>query len=54
MLTRLGLKFEGRPHCGIDDARNIARITQMLLKDGANLRVNERIHLSKNGVLNPR
>ena len=26
MLKTLGLSFEGRPHCGLDDARNIARI----------------------------
>lgn len=27
MLTRLGMKFEGTPHRGIDDVRNIVRIT---------------------------
>ena len=30
MLKSLGLEFEGRPHSGIDDARNIARITAAL------------------------
>lgn len=28
MLTRLGMKFEGTPHRGIDDVRNIIRITR--------------------------
>ena len=26
MLTRLDLEFEGDPHCGLDDAKNIARV----------------------------
>jgi 3'-5' exoribonuclease 1 len=42
MLQRLGLRFEGRPHSGIDDARifpqlttgNIARICIKMLQDG--------------------
>ncbi|XP_071533420.1 3'-5' exoribonuclease 1-like isoform X2 [Panulirus ornatus] len=54
MLTTLGMKFEGQPHCGLDDSRNIARLSIKLLKDGANLRVNERIHLRKDGKYNPR
>ena len=34
-LSMLGLTFEGRPHSGIDDARNIARIVKALhLKKG--------------------
>ncbi|XP_076372373.1 3'-5' exoribonuclease 1-like [Tachypleus tridentatus] len=43
MLELLGLKFEGQQHCGFDDARNIARIAICMLKDGAHLKVNERI-----------
>lgn len=49
MLEHLQMKFEGRPHCGKDDARNIARIATQLLKDGCNLRYNERIELGKEG-----
>lgn len=37
MLKRFGLEFEGRPHSGIDDARNIARIV-------------ERVHKRESGV----
>jgi 3'-5' exoribonuclease 1 len=29
-LEKLGLSFEGRPHSGIDDARNIARIVKAI------------------------
>lgn len=32
MLEMLGLEFEGRPHSGIDDARNIARIVARVHK----------------------
>jgi inhibitor of KinA sporulation pathway (predicted exonuclease) len=34
MLNALELDFEGRQHSGIDDARNIARIMQQMIKDG--------------------
>ncbi|KAJ3106437.1 3'-5' exoribonuclease 1 [Phlyctochytrium bullatum] len=37
MLAGLGMEFEGRPHSGIDDARNIARITVRMMEDGARL-----------------
>ncbi|KAA0191838.1 hypothetical protein HAZT_HAZT005231 [Hyalella azteca] len=43
MLTALGIEFVGRPHCGLDDARNIAAIAEVLLRDGALPRVNETI-----------
>jgi len=43
MLTRLGLTFQGNPHSGLDDATNIARVVERLLRDGANIRVNERL-----------
>lgn len=45
MLSNLGMKFEGKPHSGIDDARNIARIALKLMADGCNLTVNEYIHI---------
>ena len=32
MLQKLGLSFDGRPHSGLDDATNIARIVIELLK----------------------
>ncbi|KAL7854165.1 hypothetical protein AOLI_G00210090 [Acnodon oligacanthus] len=41
MLENLGMKYEGRPHCGLDDSRNIASIAIRMLKDGCQLRVNE-------------
>jgi len=43
MLSRLDLQFQGNPHCGLDDATNIARVVKCLLRDGAALRVNERL-----------
>ncbi|XP_026884282.2 3'-5' exoribonuclease 1 [Electrophorus electricus] len=44
MLENLGMQYEGRLHCGLDDSRNIARIAIRMLKDGCQLRVNERLH----------
>lgn len=32
MLTGLGMRFEGRPHSGIDDCSNIARVLKALAK----------------------
>jgi len=43
MLDMLGMTFEGLPHSGLDDAKNIARILIKLLEDRAFVRVNERI-----------
>lgn len=34
MLHQLDLRFEGREHCGFDDAYNIARIALKLMRDG--------------------
>jgi len=48
MLSRMYLEFEGNPHCGLDDANNIARVVIRLLKDGAGLRVNERLDIPGN------
>lgn len=47
MLEKLGLKYEGRPHSGLDDSRNIARIALRMLQDGCQLRVNERMHFGE-------
>lgn len=47
MLNILGLAFEGHPHSGIDDARNIARILAQLITDECNVYENEKL------VLNP-
>ncbi|XP_042192576.1 3'-5' exoribonuclease 1 [Callorhinchus milii] len=44
MLEKLGMKYEGRPHSGLDDSRNIARIAIRMLQDGCELRVNETLH----------
>ena len=35
MLDILGMTFEGRPHSGIDDARNLSKIVIALLEKGA-------------------
>ena len=40
MLTYFGLNFEGKPHCGLDDTRNIARIALAMVKKGVVLKVN--------------
>jgi len=37
MLSRMGLSLDGRHHCGLDDARNIAKIVVELLKLGVPL-----------------
>ena len=54
MLTQLGMGFQGQPHCGLDDSWNIARVAIRLLKDGANLRANEKITIKKDGSYDPR
>ena len=43
IVSQLGLEFEGSPHSGVDDARNIARILVRLLSDRAFVRINEKI-----------
>ena len=43
MLANMGMEFEGRLHCGLDDARNIARILIRLMEDGSKPLVNERL-----------
>lgn len=44
MLEILGLAFEGRQHCGLDDSKNIARIATNILEDGFTLNVNEKLY----------
>lgn len=41
MLDYFEMEFEGRLHCGLDDAKNIARILIRMIRDGANIQVNE-------------
>lgn len=50
MLSRLDMDFEGQPHCGLDDAKNIARIVVRLLKDKAVIRANEKIQRVASGI----
>ena len=41
MLHNLEMEFEGRPHSGMDDSRNITRILQKMVEDGCELVYNE-------------
>lgn len=41
MLEKLGLGFEGRPHSGIDDARNIAKMFVKMVCDGLDPSIND-------------
>lgn len=41
MLKYFGLEFEGKQHCGLDDATNIARIMLKLVEDGCPLKKND-------------
>lgn len=34
MLRAMKLEFEGRPHCGFDDAYNIARLAIEMMRNG--------------------
>lgn len=43
MLEKLGMDYDGRPHSGLDDSKNIARIAVRMLQDGCELRINEKI-----------
>eukprot|EP00051_Salpingoeca_urceolata_P031421 m.11530 g.11530 ORF g.11530 m.11530 type:complete len:332 (-) comp4038_c0_seq2:89-1084(-) len=54
MLEHLGLQFEGRPHSGIDDTRNIARILAQLIVDGQPVQFNDRLHNHNLEVLKQR
>lgn len=50
MLSHLGMQFEGRPHCGLDDARNIANVLIRMMTDGATVQANERIRWRNNDL----
>jgi len=50
MLEVLGLAFDGRPHSGRDDARNVVRILAQLIADGCNVYENEKL-VMKNSPL---
>eukprot|EP01064_Diplonema_japonicum_P019345 TRINITY_DN28051_c0_g1_i1.p1 TRINITY_DN28051_c0_g1~~TRINITY_DN28051_c0_g1_i1.p1 ORF type:complete len:615 (+),score=136.72 TRINITY_DN28051_c0_g1_i1:57-1847(+) len=59
MLKHFGLRFEGRPHSGIDDTYNIARILVALMQNGVVMKQNGSVarevlnlHLARIGVLN--
>lgn len=43
LVSNLGLQFEGTPHSGIDDARNITRILQIMVRDGCEIKFNEEL-----------
>lgn len=43
MLESVGFEFEGQPHCGLDDSKNIARLAIKLLNDGCQFLVNEEL-----------
>jgi len=45
MLKGLKLEFEGREHCGLDDAINAAHIVIKMLEDHTELRINEKLVL---------
>lgn len=47
MLEASGFIFDGQPHCGLDDSKNIARIAVRLLEDGWTPLINERMHCRK-------
>lgn len=47
MLKVLEMEFEGRPHSGIDDARNVARIAKRLAEDGVIFGTNGEVVSSK-------
>lgn len=38
-LNHVGMEFEGRQHCGLDDAKNIAKLAYKMVKDGATLSI---------------
>ena len=40
MLANLDLVFEGSPHCGMDDTRNIHRIFERMAADGFRMEAN--------------
>jgi inhibitor of KinA sporulation pathway (predicted exonuclease) len=43
MLAFYDFEFDGQQHCGLDDAKNIARILIRLAKDGCHVKVNSNL-----------
>lgn len=43
MLAYFNYEFEGQQHCGLDDAKNIARILLRLTNDGCEIKINSRL-----------
>ncbi|KAJ3150514.1 3'-5' exoribonuclease 1 [Geranomyces michiganensis] len=50
MLSGLGMEFDGREHCGLDDATNIARIVVRMMKDGCLFACNTQCTLTRRMV----
>ncbi|ORZ33357.1 ribonuclease H-like domain-containing protein [Catenaria anguillulae PL171] len=49
LLAYFGMTFEGRPHCGRDDTRNIARVVQAIIRGGYVVAANwQRVNKSGN------
>lgn len=46
-LEDLGIRFNGREHCGLDDARNTAALCARLVQDGCQLKITKSIHRPK-------
>jgi hypothetical protein len=46
MLAQYRLPFEGQVHCGLDDARNIARLAVAMMRDGVEFACNDAITAS--------
>lgn len=53
MLDFYDFKFEGQPHCGLDDAKNIARILIRLAKDGCHIKINANIKNCRTEIEKP-
>ena len=53
MTQTLGVKPEGKVHSGIDDARNIARITLALLHDGAIVDITSQVSPTRTELPSP-
>jgi len=47
MLSAYGLKFEGKEHSGIDDAKNLTRIAKRMWEDGAIFETNSLFKLKR-------
>lgn len=43
MLSYYNFEFEGNQHCGLDDAKNIARILIRLAQDGCEIKTNSNL-----------